>query len=970
MTRGPSRIPRTLACVLALGWLGCATDAQVSISDAPLVLEVGVGEESSIDEVTYVITGSDMDPIDGVIDVSAPGATASVEVFGIAPGTGYLVTMQAEAGDFRCEGSSRFDVAAGSSSIVHVMLGCKRAPRLGGVRVDGALNVCANLDKVIASPLQTSTGNGLALSASGTDAEGDAIEYRWTATGGSFSDASTAVTEYRCEEAGDQLVEVEVSDDGFVDCLDSWRVAVRCVLSGAGGDPTPALESSDPTSEGLVVTTAWLRLTFAAPVSEPALQTLALDCDGVSQAATLHRLGTDGRSIIVNPADALPYDARCSLEWRGPNGPESLPFMTHAEVPREEVSYDLTDATRSVPFPDDAYLVPDETTLTGGRVDVPIPDRPRGLQRVLASLKFAIGASDGFSPLSPIVLELSAAAAPGGVPNTPTQSLDPLATVGLYDIDPASPSYGERVPFELYTRSAASKADPLPQHALVLFPSIPLTPTGQYAVVVTNRALAEVDQPFEASAFMSAALGSPEDEEPDEVSSTRDRVRDALTALTNASPPVFADDIALLVRFTVRSTDDFALTPLAMREDVEALGPPTYEITSIRPGFGRSVAALVEGTWEAPEWREGVRIKRDTEGLPVQTGTKQIPFILALPESAIDSPAPITIYQHGNPGSAQDEVPFHADAFLAEGGFAVIGFTDAVNREVGQDLFLQRIAQLSPLLVQGVPPEYDMQTTGEQLSFVRLTQELGDLDVLPLGAPDGVPDLDVSAPLTYDGISEGANKAQAFVPYAPEVAAASLVAGGARRAEILFYQDPIHPDGVGSPLLDSVTIFAPNIRPIDLWLGLSLYQMAFDHQDPQNHLSFAYTNPVEIDGTFKKPSVLVQEGIGDTLIPNNATRSLVYALGGTPLIDPIAQPVPYLPAAEAPVVANVDAETTSAYAQYVPNGLPDLLPSPGCEFWFEGHFCPQVAPAALDQRLRFFQSALTDRAPTIDVGEP
>lgn len=970
MVRGTFRSGRLgVLGLVSLLWVGCASEEPASSAEAPLVLEVGVAEGSTIDEVTYVITGNGME-MEGVIDVSAPGATASVEVFGIAPGVGYLVTMRAETEDIVCEGSSRFDVSLGPPSVVHVMLGCKRAPRLGGVRVDGTLNVCAMLEKVIASPLQTSIGNGLSLSASANDTEGDPIAYRWSGTGGSFSNANGAVTDYRCEEPGPQRVEVEVSDDGSVDCVDVWGIDVSCVLSDGGGDPTPALESSDPTDDQLVVSTAWLRLTFIEPVSDAALDTVDLDCEGESRSATLHRLGTDGRSVIVNPSNGLPYDASCSLEWLGPSGPTTLPFSTHAETPPAEVFYDRTDLARSVPFPDDAYLFADETSPTGKRLDLPLPDRVLDVQRVLLSLEFAIGPVDGFSPLSPIVVELEDAAEPSSVPEKPAESLDPLATVGLFDIDPASPAYGTRVPFELYRRTAGTQSDPRLQHALVLFPSIPLTPGGQYAMVVTNRALAAADKPFAPSAFMAAAFGEPGEAEPDELAQTRERIGGALTALAQASPPLFTDDIALVVPFTVRTTAEFALTPLTMREQIQELGPPSFQITSVTPGFLPFVGALVEGTWEAPEWRTRITIARDDDGLPVLTGTKQVPFILAIPESAVDTPAPVTIYQHGNPGSAENEVPFHAADFLAEGGFAVIGFTDTTNREIGQDTFQQQVATLTPLLLQATVPEYNMQTTGEQLAFIQFIQELDELDVLPLGAPDGVPDLDVSAPLTYDGISEGANKAQAFVPYAPEVAAAALVVGGSRRAEIVFYQDPINPDGIGSPLLDAVALFSPNLRPVDLWFGISLYQLSLDAQDPQNHISFAYANPIEVGGTFKKPSVLVQEGIGDTFVPNNATRSLVYALGGAPLIGPIAEPVPYLPTAEAPIVANIDAQTTSAYAQYVPDGIPDLPLTPGCEFWFEGHFCAQVAPSSLNQRLRFFQTALTDPAPTIDVGAP
>ncbi|MEM7437673.1 MAG: hypothetical protein AAF436_21145, partial [Myxococcota bacterium] len=596
-----------------------------------------------------------------------------------------------------------------------------------------------------------------------------------------------------------------------------------------------------------------------------------------------------------------------------------------------------------------------------------IPARAADIRRVLANLVIAIGDADGFSPLGPLVIELSEAPDPASLPTTQIESLDPLATVGLFDVDPGSATFGERIPFELYVRAMSAPSNPVVQHALVLFPSIPLTPRSQYAFVITKRAVAAPGGAFEPSAFMSAVLGPTSASEPPQVTATRDQIEPALAGLSASSPPVFADDIALVTRFTVRSTEGFTRDPLTMREQIQDLPAPAFTIDRVEPGFG-NVEALVYGTWEAPEWREDRRIVRDDDGLPVLVGTKQVPFVLAIPVAAVAAPVPVTMYQHGNPGSAENEVPNQALRYLADGGHAVIGFTDNANREVGSNTDLQRAAILGPLLLTGEPPDFDIQTTGEQLAFIRFVEELDELDVVPFGSPDGQPDLDVAQPLTYDGISSGANRGQAFVPYAPEVVAAALVVGGGRGAEVLFFQDIVNPDGVGSPLLNAVTLFAPSIRPIDVWLGIALYQLVLDPQDQHNHASFMYANPIEVGGTRKKPSVLVQEGIGDTFVPNNATRSLAFALGATPLVGPVAQPVPYLPRAEAPLTANVDAETTSAYVQYVPTGIPGLPETPGCEFETEGHFCAQVARGSLDQRLTFFRTALENEAPTVVSG--
>ncbi|MEM7437884.1 MAG: hypothetical protein AAF436_22240, partial [Myxococcota bacterium] len=215
-------------CALA----GCSTGTDSNPTPASLEVTFELTDGSQVDEVTYSVTGNEITPIEGVIDTSAPGSTASVEVFGLPPGLQYLVSMAAVTtdGTITCEGAARFDVSAGVATEVHVMLGCKRTPRLGGLRANGEFNVCADLIKVIASPLQTSLSNGLALSADTSDEEGDPVAYRWTGSGGSFADPSAPATTYSCEAEGPQTIEVEVSDDGFDHCVDSWTIAVTCVV--------------------------------------------------------------------------------------------------------------------------------------------------------------------------------------------------------------------------------------------------------------------------------------------------------------------------------------------------------------------------------------------------------------------------------------------------------------------------------------------------------------------------------------------------------------------------------------------------------------------------------------------------------------------------------------------------------------------------------------------------------------------
>jgi hypothetical protein len=714
------------------------------------------------------------------------------------------------------------------------------------------------------------------------------------------------------------------------------------------------------------VPTVWLTLAFTEPVADGVLSIFELSCDGELQPNSAHRLEQDPHTVVINPGGDLPADSDCELSWTGPNGEEILPFSVFAAGPVAQVPYDRSDPSAYAPFPDDIWLEPDATTRTGVRVDLPVPDREPDVENVLGKMKTAAGMLDGFSPIGALVVELSEAPDESSLPLTPTESLDPLATVGLFDLTPGSPDYAKRVPFKLHVRAVRTLTTSM-QHALIMFPSIPLTPGGRYGFVVTRRALAAEDRPFDPSSFTRAALGDATGGEHAAVSEVRALTSDVLAVLaSDASPPIFEDDIALVTRFSVRSNDDFPLTPLTMKEQVLDLPPPAFQITNVSPELSGEVAAIVEGTWAAPEWRVSFSIARDVDGRPIVIKTKDVPFILAIPKAAESSPVPITMYQHGNPGSAENEVPWQARSYMAENGFAVMGFSDTMTRDIGADTEQQTLAIMTPLLAVGILPEYWIQTTGEQLSFLRLIEQLGELDVVPYGSPDGQPDLDVGASLSYIGISEGANKGQAFVTYAPEVRAAALVVGGMRLGEVLFFQDIVGAGGLGTSTLDIINdLIAPSLRPLDLWVGFSLFQLGFDPQDPHNHAAFMYANPLEVAGTFLKPSVLVQEGIGDTLVPNNATRSLAYTLGPVPHVAPIRVPIPYLSMMDGPLTANIDAETTSAYAHYVPTGIPGLDPTPGCAAQPEGHYCAQTAPSAIEQRVLFFQTAVGETAPTI-----
>jgi hypothetical protein len=229
----PSTCTRSLAAWLCCALVGCGVEPS-GVGDLTIELELADGTQ--IDEVSYVVSGNGIEPISDSIDTESPGATASVEIFGIPAGDNYTVVITATSTDREtsCSGSAKFNISVGIVTEVAVMLNCKPNEQYGGVRVNGKLNFCAELVKVVVSPLQTSIDNQIEVLAQAVDLEGDEIEYRWTGTGGSFAHPDAPETTFTCKQVGDQTITITVSDDGFRYCDSSWPVRVTCVDGGGG----------------------------------------------------------------------------------------------------------------------------------------------------------------------------------------------------------------------------------------------------------------------------------------------------------------------------------------------------------------------------------------------------------------------------------------------------------------------------------------------------------------------------------------------------------------------------------------------------------------------------------------------------------------------------------------------------------------------------------------------------------------
>lgn len=768
--------------------------------------------------------------------------------------------------------------------------------------------------------------------------------------------------------------------------------AIACFSEGEepGVDPGLAaaaarLEVSPADGATQVAVGIWPELRVHPVEAAESIDEIDFVCGDDAIATRIHRL--PGGRIVVQPEKRLPVETACRLAWSRPDRRESIGFTTFraSEAPGRSlhVLYRRANPGEIAPVPDDYWTVADRTAPTGRRLALPIAERS-DLFEIVEGLRGELSRADGWSPIGPIVLPLSERIDKRTIPLTVEASLDPASTIALVDVDPASPERGRRWPFEAVLRKDRT-AIGLEDHVLWVLPARPLRPGGRYALFVrrgvATRAGRAMVEPAQLRRILAGRGGYVPGAQADLAVLLEPAVRVATSQL---AVPWTRDDLVFALAFTVRSLAELERDPLALADAVRALPGPRIAIerVDVVRDPERPLAALVHGRFATPVWRERRRpaLARDAQGRPRVVGRDALRFVLALPRGTDRRPATLLVYQHGNPGSARDEIGSPRQDALLEAGFAVIGFTDLWNRgktPAGLDRRSVIVAQVGALADavrrERVVPDDWLVTLGEQLALLEALPELAGLDALPPSRPDGIPEIDATRPYVYEGISQGAIHGQALVAYSDRLRAASLVAGGARLAELALHQ------AAGS-MVKALPYLFGDFRPIDLWVTLALFQTAIDRQDPHLHAMRLARDPAVLGPAARRspssiphPSLLLTAGFADGYVPNRASRSLAWALGPLPWLDAPADAAFWLPTAQAPLRGNLADGTTGAYLELVPYGSaepaapgcrPEALPIPE-DLLREGHFCAQLAEESVRRRVRFLRSAVDDAPPTV-----
>lgn len=457
----------------------------------------------------------------------------------------------------------------------------------------------------------------------------------------------------------DQCEAYDANGDGMVG-INELIAAVNNALSGC-----PDLLSIIDPADGLLVEagTVAVRIALPAGVDDGTLRVRLDDVDVTDQLV----VGADEVTGAL-AVGAGEHGLTVGIEVDGAAQAVASSFTAVAlEAPDEcEV---LNDAECLLPYPSSRFLVPDATTATGLRLQIPA----RGLPHVNgeALTPAPLNTVDGFSPTVQILMhfpqgvDLVASDAsrllppgccgqPAGPPwiDTRTQdgrSLDADSPSVLLDADT-----GERILhwLELDGRAAGNLA----RQALVMRPGQSLVPGHRY--IVALRGLTAADG---ASAVVAEpAFAALRDERPTAITAIESR-RAAMAALfdTLTTNGIDRASLVLAFDFVVQSEDQLTRQMLSMRDqayaylaDVEADPEAVpFTVTKVEDHDCEAPGAVtwrdVKGTFrsplfltQSPDQPGAAELNVDADDLPVQNGFMDAVFTVAIPCSLLPAEAP------------------------------------------------------------------------------------------------------------------------------------------------------------------------------------------------------------------------------------------------------------------------------------------------------------------------------------------
>lgn len=566
-----------------------------------------------------------------------------------------------------------------------------------------------------------------------------------------------------------------------------------------------------------------------------------------------------GRGPVWGPVAVLGSLILAACGDAAESGPDDPP----AEVAWSTLACDpIAPAYCGHPFPSNVFTADDDATATGRRVALSPDAMPVSYYGGTAD-PAAWSDLDGFSPGTPMQVHMPGATSIG-LPTAATveRSLEDDCPTVLLDAET-----GDRVPHFAELNAVASD---LEKAELFIRPAARLREGARYIVAIRSVVDASGD-PLPASATFTALRDGTEMEDGDDsIEARRPLYTDIFSRLQGAE--VDRSDLQLAWDFTTASGHVMRDRLVAMRDLALASvgdGGASFSITSIEEDFDPRIAYRVQGTFDAPMFLDqpgfGAQLQLGADGQPVIAGTHAFPFELLVPQSALQTPAPILAYGHGLLGTHKEIEGDDLVAFASDHNYALLA-TDWIGLTTPDQPFV------AVILESGKLEDY-------RSMFAQLSQSMVNALVLMRTASGGLAGdpviggaLDPSQRYYY-GISLGGIMGSLYLTLSPDVTRGTVDVMGAPFVTLL---DRSRQFGTFFEIAD-----AAFSDPRDVQLSLSLIQMLWDRVEPNGFLPHMSGNP--LPGT-PDHEVLMRVAMGDHSVSNVGAHYMARTVGA-PLVD-------------------------------------------------------------------------------------
>lgn len=531
---------------------------------------------------------------------------------------------------------------------------------------------------------------------------------------------------------------------------------------------------------------------------------------------------------------------------------------------------DGQDTFRCVlPFPSSTFTVSDPAMPTGVRVAVDDEVLPGGNDDATF-----LNSADGFSRISPILTGFDDRVDSAWLDAVPRASLLPDdAPLQVINVQPGHPAHGQRVPIWAEVVEGGANGS---NHLLIAYPLVPMAPAADHVVVVTDDLVHADGTPIEVVRHTGLITGLAQPRTQEEATLA------AYHAPTRATLEAAGIEAAAVVRawdFTTRSEENMTGRLDGMMEVIRQSGGFGVEIDAVRETAEEDIALLVLGRLTGvPSFLDDEdRFVLDDQGIPQITGEGEVKFRVVVPAVGYAGDPGgdyrIALYGHGTGGNISDD---SFDEQIAAEGIAKVSLEFGAWN--GDDLVwtFQRMLRMNA----GVEQSTSMllhSVVGGYAILQSLDAELGDaLQAETLGGaenPVAGRALITSEPIWVGGSLGGTMGAIIGTAY-PEIDTAVLNVPAGAWTHLI--PDSLMYESAMQPVLE-----ATYGDPVDARMAIALTQTGWDDVD----------GPVWADRAIAEGvSFLLQESMGDPVVPNQGTSVLATALGAD-IVGPALEPI-------------------------------------------------------------------------------